>query len=641
MNNFNNLYKILILSFFGFLMLVSVSKAQNNICEGETGTFVLQGHTGSIQWQKSTDLVNWSDVTGATSNQLQITGTNPSLVEYYRAAVTNGTCLPFYSDTIFFNIESVVTPSINITSDVGIFVCSGDVATYTASINNGGINPTYIWKINNTTVGTNSPVFSSNNINAGDVVSCLLVSSEACKSIDTVASNTFLMFVNQSVVPTVSIVASQTSICEFENVTFTSTVSSAGGGNISYQWKINGNVVATSANFSSNSLANNDVVTCEVSTDALCANAGFVSSNSITMTVFEDVFPSAIITASKTIICPGETVTFSAITQNAGLNPGYTWKRNGNVVGINLTYTANNFSNGDEIILEILNNDPCISFPIGISNNISISVQSPVTPDVTIAAFPNNQICQGQSATIIANPTNFGNNPSYNWTVNGIPTGIDSIIFESNALNNGDQIRCIVTSGGDICLTNNSETSLPVTMNVSPVINPTVEVFTTGTTACSGDSISFFADVSNQMGASVSYSWKRNGNTVSTGTTYTSTLLNTNDSIWCEVLLIGVCTDGPVISNGFKVTIFPPPTPSATISYFCNNGFFEFSAITQNEGVNPSYEWQVNGNTVSNSAVFSSNTLNINDSVRLIIGNNDCGTASLEYSNTVVITNGC
>lgn len=627
---------------FSILLLSQFSIAQNTICEGDTGTFVLQGYSGNIQWQKSTDLTSWTNVSGAINDELTIIGTTG--LEYYRAEVTEGTCNPFYSDTVFFDVLANVAASVNITSSVGIFICEGDTATFTASGINAGQNPNYIWKVNNQIVSVSSNnIFETDSLNSGDNVSCSLVSSETCLVEDTVTSNAILMFVEPIATPTVSISASSTTICELENVTFTSNVSNTGGANISYQWFVNGNMVATTANYSSNNLQHQDSVWLEITSDAICAPSAASVSNVVVMTVFYDVFPNVFITASKNNICPGESITFSATTQDAGLNPGYTWKRNGNVVSINLTYTANNFNNGDQITLEIVNNDPCITFPTATSNNIQVNVQTPVSPDVTISAFPSNNFCQGENATFIANPFNFGNNPIFDWKVNGVSVGVDSIVFVSNNINDGDQIICEVTGGGDICLFTNTLSSLPITANVNPTIIPTVNVVPqTSTTACAGDTISFVANVSGQMGASISYQWKVNGNTVSTNTFFESTSLFDGDSVWCNVQLVNVCTPiTPISSNGYTVSIFAPPTPSATISYICNGGNFEFSAITQNEGINPEYEWQVNGNTIDTNAVFISNNISISDEVRLIITNNDCGQASSSFSNTLVINTGC
>jgi hypothetical protein len=58
-------------------------------------------------------------------------------------------------------------------------VCVIISATYTATPTNGGTNPSYQWKVNGIDVGTNSSTYSYTPAN-GDLVSCVLTSSELC-----------------------------------------------------------------------------------------------------------------------------------------------------------------------------------------------------------------------------------------------------------------------------------------------------------------------------------------------------------------------------------------------------------------------------------------------------------------------------
>jgi hypothetical protein len=73
-------------------------------------------------------------------------------------------------------------------------VCAGAAVTYTAGVENGGSSPTYAWRINN------GPVVGTLNTytyipNAGDVITCEVVSSEQCAS-PKPATGTFAPTVN-------------------------------------------------------------------------------------------------------------------------------------------------------------------------------------------------------------------------------------------------------------------------------------------------------------------------------------------------------------------------------------------------------------------------------------------------------------
>src|SRR5690606_6605266 len=133
---------------------------------------------------------------------------------------------------------------------------------FTAASTNGGTNPQYQWKRNGVNVGTNSSTYSSNVLANGDVISCVLTSSLTCAGTATVTSNAITMSVTSSVTPTISISTSSNTICAGSNVVFTAT-STNGGTNPQYQWKRNGvNVGTNSSTYSSNVLANGDVISC-------------------------------------------------------------------------------------------------------------------------------------------------------------------------------------------------------------------------------------------------------------------------------------------------------------------------------------------------------------------------------------------
>lgn len=130
-----------------------------------------------------------------------------------------------------------------------------------------------------------------------------------------------------TVTPSVSItsnpaaVSGSTTICAGTSVTFTATP--VNGGTPSYLWKINGSNTGTNSNtFTSTTLANGDVVTCEMTSTATCPSPATVTSNSITMVVNTvPAQPSAI--TGETVVCPGSSQAYS-VTNDAGAT-GYTW----------------------------------------------------------------------------------------------------------------------------------------------------------------------------------------------------------------------------------------------------------------------------------------------------------------------------
>ncbi len=83
-----------------------------------------------------------------------------------------------------------------------------------------------------------------------------------------------------------------TSICLGQQVTYTAFISN-GGLSPSYQWKRNGvNVGTNSSTYTSSAISNGDVITCELTSNATCADSPFATSNALTMVVNSIATPS-------------------------------------------------------------------------------------------------------------------------------------------------------------------------------------------------------------------------------------------------------------------------------------------------------------------------------------------------------------
>ena len=64
---------------------------------------IAKKHRVDIQWERSSDCENWTEISNGYSDTLHI-GTDT--LAYYRAKITEGTCLPLYSDTILVTNSS-------------------------------------------------------------------------------------------------------------------------------------------------------------------------------------------------------------------------------------------------------------------------------------------------------------------------------------------------------------------------------------------------------------------------------------------------------------------------------------------------------------------------------------------------------
>ena len=436
---------------------VTVS-ANQSICAGSSATITASGATSYV-WSNSLGTASSVTVSPSTTTTYSVTGTG-----------ANG-CNNTEETTITVNPIQTVLVSIAASQTT---ICSGTSVTFTATPTNGGTTPVYQWKVDGSNVGTNSATFTSSTLSNGNVVSCVMTSNATvCISGSPATSNTVTMVVNPILTASVSIAASETTICSGTSVTFTATPTN-GGAAPSYQWKVNGtNAGTNAATFASTTLANNDVVTCEMTSNASPCLAGSpATSNGVTMVVNPILTASLSIAASETTICSGTSVTFTATPTNGGTTPSYQWKVNGTNAGTNAaTFTSTTLSNNDLVSLVMTSNaSPCLTGSPATSNTVTMTVNPNLPASVSVVSNVSlNTICSGTSVTFTATPTNGGASPSYQWKLNGSNVGTNSATYTSSTtLANGNTVSVEMTSTAT-CVTGSPVTSNVIAMIVSPL----------------------------------------------------------------------------------------------------------------------------------------------------------------------------
>ena len=225
----------------------------------------------------------------------------PAAAGSYTAVVTSKTGCSVTTGPIVF--QPVVVPGVVLQASTTM-ICSGAAASFTATPTQGGAAPAYQWQVDGVAAGVNSPLFSSTSLKDGDLVTCTMTSNAMCASPVAVTSNSIPMTVNAVVTPAVSIEAPVTAICSGQPLTFTATPA-GGGDNPTYQWQVGGIIVPGStsgASFTDNSMADGDVVSCTMTSDAVCATTSTAISNKIPITVNASATPSVTIAASATAV---------------------------------------------------------------------------------------------------------------------------------------------------------------------------------------------------------------------------------------------------------------------------------------------------------------------------------------------------
>jgi len=372
------------------------------------------------------------------------------------------------SNVIIIGVLPLVSPTIFITPSENP-VCSGGTVTLTATITHGGTSPVYLWKVNGTIVGINTPVITIIPSD-GDIITCELTSNEVCTISNSVISNPVTMGVTPLSTVGATITANpEGPVCEGAIVNYSAMI--VNGGSIPvYQWRVNGVNVGSNSSQFSYSPSNHDEIICEVLSNANCVNGNPALSNTIWMTVNPYLPVSVnIASVSPVPLCSGSTVTITAIATNAGTSPVFEWKVNNIPTGINTPEYFYVPTNGDQIQCILTSNINCPSGNPASSNILNMEVIPISTVSLTITAA-QNPLCAGATATITAFAVNGGNAPVYQWKVNGVITGNSTSQLNFLPVES-DVITCVLISNGS-CVTGNPAISNELVMHLldKPVV---------------------------------------------------------------------------------------------------------------------------------------------------------------------------
>jgi len=197
-----------------------------------------------------------------------------------------------------------------------LVTCQGIPVTFTIPLNVYNSNMKYNWYLYdpNNAITTGTSLDSDNN-------QFFTVSPASNQSYALVVTDPVNQCQTQIVVdvyiiqPSISITSTSVNVCLNPTITFSAN-GFAGLAGVSYQWQINNNNVATNSIgiFTSSSLKNNDVVTCQLLNT--CQNTGTLTSNSITILGAT----GSVSAGASTAICYGNSAQL-----NASGGTGYVW----------------------------------------------------------------------------------------------------------------------------------------------------------------------------------------------------------------------------------------------------------------------------------------------------------------------------
>jgi PKD repeat protein len=228
-----------------FAPQISITKTPDpSLCEGSTLTFRSTTNAGNnklFKWYVNSVLKQSSAVDSFVSTQIVDNDTVKCI--YYSGSL----CAT--SDSIFSNsliVKTLGSPSVatvDISSSVGLTICSGTSVTFSAITNNGGTAPAYQWFINgNAVTGATGPNFVRNGLGNGSKVSVRMTSNSNCIIGANVKFDTVTMIVNSR--PSTGFNA--TAVGTLGNYSFSNTTTSTLG--VSYLWNFGNGATSTATN---------------------------------------------------------------------------------------------------------------------------------------------------------------------------------------------------------------------------------------------------------------------------------------------------------------------------------------------------------------------------------------------------------
>jgi len=614
-----------------------------------------------IQLNASTSFL-WS--TGSSASSISVT---PISTASYWVRMNDGvmTC----GDTMTITVEPTMPVSVSVTASANP-VCTGVSVTYSATPTNGGYTPLYQWKVNGTNVGTNSATYSYFPVN-NDAVTCVLTSNINCSIGNPATSNTVTMTVTTG---------SATITADYCNQNGNVVLST--GSYASYLWSTGDTsqtitinqpgiyTITTFDNLSCRSQGSIDVGTELVNNGEFSAgNTGFITD--YTYNFINDggywitsnanmqhyaffgmdhtnpgtglfmsvngfsIVPQWTVWQETVAVVPNTTYYFSFYTRSmnnfgAAVQANLRYSVNGTMLdttghippGINnpsgpfvwLRFSSSwNSGTDTSAILNITDletNSWTNDFGL---DDISFST---LPPRVHVISSNNTPICSGNTINLVANPTGGTYPLTYFWS------GPGAFI---STLQNPSLANAIPGMGGYYRVTVTDAQGCVAIDSTHVVVNPIpLPVITGPSNACSNSSGNIYRTQTGMTG----YVWS-----VSAGGTITdggNAISDTATIIWntAGIQTVSVnysntngCTAFSPTSYGVTITPSLPVSVSISVSNnpVCSGIPVTFTAIQENGGITPSYQWKVNGiNAGTNNSTYSY-TPNNNDIVTCIM----------------------
>lgn len=256
------------------------------------------------------------------------------------------------------------------------------------------------------------------------------------------------------------------------------------GTNPTFEWLVNGVVVGNGTVFNTNTLKNNDVVYCKLTSNLSCLKPTQIESNKITIIFASSLTPSIEIKAldnAESACSATYPITFIAKTINAGSNPQISWFYNSTVPSgvTGNTYARDSMAAKNYVFATLQSSLSCalVSTTVGISNYLTRTTPRIISPTISIKLDSvTNPDCEQKRFNFTLSSSHQGTNPVFSWYKNKIfIQTTSSQNFYTNIDNNGDEIYVRMKSS--IQCANPSEIDSPTFTRADTLSMPFFEDF--------------------------------------------------------------------------------------------------------------------------------------------------------------------
>jgi gliding motility-associated-like protein len=542
----------------------------------------------------------WSDVVGGTFSNVNIlnpTWTPPASFTGFATLTlkaTSGTCSPLTA-SIQVTVDAPLPVSVTIAANANP-VCAGTLVTFTATPVNGGLSPSYQWRVNSSNAGTNSPTFSYTPVN-GDQVDCILTSSATCATGSPATSGGVTMTVNPTpATPVVTVV---------DNCNSTSTLSTTATGSLLWSTgETTSTIVVT--------VAKAYTVTTTVNGCISLPGSGTAAPNTTPP-------PPSVgtITAPTCALATGSVIL-------SGLPATGTWTLTGypgtiTSTGTGTSSTVSGLSSGT-YNFTVSSQAGCTS---GLSANVVIPSQ-PVTPSPPSVGTITQPTCSVATGSVILNGL-----PAGNWTINPgnhvgntASTTISGLAAGSYTFTVTNSVGC--TSGASADVVINTQPATPAPPVVGAITQPTCSQ-ATGSVVLSGLPPTGLWTLTGMPGNIIN---------MGTGTSTTVSGLVANTYAFTVTSSDG-CTSS---SSGNVVIDAQPPSPSIpTQTVDCSLGF-DHAVVTVTSPLGTGLMYNIDGGAYTSATSFT-NILNGSHTIT-VMNTAGCTTTGTAFSVSCGCVNG-